>query len=132
MLTILPVSLNDLLSVLSCLAKRRDWASFCRARGLLAFAVTEADSLEGLAIAESKPRLLHVPYLEGGDDACRLLLQRLIRLAGERAMSVSCRADRTGRRQLLEGCGFEVLFERAQREGHCLYGWVGDGGTDKE
>jgi hypothetical protein len=131
MFIIRPLSLNDILSVLSCLAKRRDWASFCRARGLVAFAVTEADSLEGLAIAESKPRLLHVPYLNGTDDACQLLLRRLILLAGERDVSVAFRADRAEARRFLEGEGFELLAEWRPREGLVLYGLDRGGDTEE-
>jgi hypothetical protein len=132
MLALRRLSQDDILFVLSkCSFSLRDRASIWRSRDLVAFAATEGDTLEGLAIAESKPRLLHVSYLKGSDDACHLLLQRLILLAGERDVSVACRADRAEVRQFLEGEGFELLAEGRPREDLVLYGLDQGGDPDE-
>jgi hypothetical protein len=127
-LNIQPLSLADALFVFSQAGPAHglappDWEGFCRARGLLAFAVTDGDLLAGLAVAESTPRLLHIPYLDGSRTACRLLLKRLVLLAGERDVSLSCRAERVDLRQLLEQRGFGLLCEENLKgTALCLYG----------
>jgi hypothetical protein len=114
--TLQPVQLAEAMS-LACQASpaggttAQVWESFRRQRGLLAFAATDGGTLVGLAIVESASRVLHVWHLDGTREACRLLLHRLILLAGERDVSVSCSADRTDLRRLLGQEGFVLLDE---------------------
>jgi len=82
------------------------WEPWSRGGTLLALVVEEAERGVGLALADSHPRLVQVFTLEGTADACRLLLERLVRAAGERDVSVWCPAARTDVRQLLERKGF--------------------------
>src|SRR5262245_21652040 len=70
------------------------WRSFCLEGGLLAFAAEDEGQFVGLALAESHPRVVKVLAVAGREDACRLLLERLVRLAGERDMSAWCPAAR--------------------------------------
>ena len=61
------------------------WAAVCKRRGLVAFVAEEAGGLlAGFAFAESTPRWVHVLALEGEAEARRLLLERLLKAAGER------------------------------------------------
>jgi hypothetical protein len=78
---------------------------------LLAFVAKEEERAVGLALAESHPGRVHVFVLEGTTDACRLLLERLVRLAGERDVSVWCPAARLDVRELLEQRGFARLAQ---------------------
>ena len=81
-------------------------AALCRRRGLVAFAVEENCMLAGFTIAQSRPRGVHIIGLEGRTDACRFLLKRLVRLAGERDLSAWCPAAREDVQQLLDRQGF--------------------------
>jgi len=61
------------------------WAAVCKRRGLVAFVAEETGGpLAGFAFAESTPRWVRVLALEGGAEARRLLLERLLKAAGER------------------------------------------------
>jgi hypothetical protein len=86
-----------------------DWAAFCQERGLLAFVAREEDQLAGYAVATSNPVLVHILTLEGDGDACRCLLARLVRLAGERDMSGLAPLGRTEVQALLRRLGFTRL-----------------------
>jgi hypothetical protein len=78
---------------------RRRWAEFCHDRGCLVLAAGEADGhLAGIAVAESSPRFLHVLTLVGPTAARPLLLEHLLRRAGERGLH----AVRPDLRQMLE------------------------------
>ena len=81
---------------------------FCRERGLIALAadVADEDDLAGFAVAESDPKAVHFLMLEGDTETCRSLLDRLVRLAGERDVSGWCPIDREDVQRLLEGRGF--------------------------
>src|SRR5215831_8797137 len=83
------------------------WRSFCKRLGVVALAAEEDGELAGFAVAESNPRVVHFLNLEGGTDACRLLLTRLVMLAGERDMSGWCPAVRTDVLKMLEDRGFD-------------------------
>jgi hypothetical protein len=83
------------------------WRSFCKRLGVVALAAEEDGDLLGFAVAESNARVVHFLNLEGGTDACRLLLTGLVMLAGERDMSGWCPAARPDVRKMLEGRGFE-------------------------
>jgi len=94
--------------------------AFCQERGFLALVAEEDDMYAGLAIAESTPKALHVLKLEGCDDACRLLLERLMRIAGERDVSGRCQADQAGMREMFQAKGFLELFQEGCQ---CYYYW---------
>jgi hypothetical protein len=83
------------------------WGAFCKRRALVAFAAEQDGDLAGFAVAESRPGVVHILNLEGGTDACRLLLSRLVMLAGERDMSGWCPAARSDVVEMLEGSGFD-------------------------
>ena len=83
------------------------WRSYCERLGLVALAAEEDGELVGFALAESNARVVHFLNLEGGTDACRLLLTRLVMLAGERDLSGWCPAARPDVAEMLEGRGFE-------------------------
>jgi hypothetical protein len=70
-------------------------------RGLVAFGVEENGQLAGLSIAESRPRGVHILGMEGRTGACLLLLERLVRFAGERDLSAWCPASRPDVRHML-------------------------------
>ena len=81
-------------------------AALCRRRGLVAFAVEENGWPAGFSIAHSGPRGVHIIGLEGRPDACRFLLKRLVRLAGERDLSAWCPAARKDVQGVLDRQGF--------------------------
>jgi hypothetical protein len=82
------------------------WDPWSRVGTLRAFVAEEAGRGVGLALADFHPRLVQVFTLEGTTDACGLLLERLVRAAGERDVSVWCPAARIDVRELLEQKGF--------------------------
>jgi hypothetical protein len=88
-----------------------EWEAFVRRAGPVAFVAEEDGVSVGFAIAESHPKLVHVLYLEGTTAACRLLLDRLVRLAGERKMAGRFRAELPDLLAMLEVAGFKRLFE---------------------
>jgi hypothetical protein len=89
------------------------WLAFCQERGLVAFTAERDQGPVGFAAAESDATAVHVVLLEGDADACRVLLDRLVRLAGERDLSGWVPVDRPDLRGLFEGLGF---FCSAQAE----------------
>ncbi|MFO0845813.1 MAG: hypothetical protein U0797_26095 [Gemmataceae bacterium] len=86
-----------------------EWEAYCDERGLLAFAAEEDGELVGLALAESGPQAVHVLAADGRPDACRLLVERLVRLAGERDVTAWCPEDKGDLRETLRGLGFVDL-----------------------
>jgi hypothetical protein len=86
-----------------------EWSACCRERGVVAFAAEQDGEPVGFAVAESDPHALHVVELEGDAGTCRVLLDRLVRLAGERDMSGWVPAGRPALRQLVERLGFVRL-----------------------
>jgi hypothetical protein len=89
--------------------KPQEWRAFCEERGVLAFAAEEGGDLVGLALAESGPRAVHVVALDGRHDACWALLERFVRLSGERDVTAWCQEGRDDLRRMLEGRGFSRL-----------------------
>jgi hypothetical protein len=89
----------------------RLWEALCKERGLVAFAAREDEEVAGFAVAESHSNLVHVLNLEGDARACRLLLDRLVRLAGERAVGGWFPVARTDLREMLEGLGFTRICQ---------------------
>src|SRR5215470_1597462 len=85
---------------------RSQWGTFCKRRALVALAAEQDGELAGFAVAGSRPGLVHILNLEGGTDACRRLLGRLVMVAGERDMSGWCPAARADVREMLEDRGF--------------------------
>ena len=109
--------------------KRAQWEAFCDRRGLLAFAAERDGTLTGLAVAESHPRALHILNLEGDADACRLLLARLVKLAGERDVSARCPVARGELQEMLQEWGFEQSGQDTfQGRPSFLYHWRNQGG----
>jgi hypothetical protein len=82
------------------------WEARCTGGRLLAFAAEEGDVAVGFAVAVSHPQGVHVLTLEGTAPTCGLLLERLVRAAGERDLSVCCPAERADLRGLLRRRGF--------------------------
>jgi hypothetical protein len=88
----------------------RPWRlAYCEERGVLGFAVEQDGEFVGFALAESGPQAVHVVAVEGGRETCRLLVERLVRLAGERAVTAACPEGKDEFREALEGRGFSML-----------------------
>lgn len=94
-----------------------------RDRGLFALAVEEDDDLVGLTLAESGPKAVDVIALEGDTASCELLLDRLMRLAGERDVSAWCPDDRPDLMALLEVRDFlrQSQHDFPERASHFYY-----------
>jgi hypothetical protein len=86
-----------------------EWDALCKERGLLALAAERDGELVGFAIAESHPQGVPIFNLEGDSHTCRLLLDRLTRLAGERNVSAWVPIDRPDVRRMVERRGFVRL-----------------------
>lgn len=82
------------------------WDTFCRLRGLVAFAAEQEGELAGFAVAESHPEVLCIFNLEGDTDTCRHLLSRLVRMAGERDLAAWLHLERTDLHRLAQHLGF--------------------------
>jgi hypothetical protein len=74
--------------------------------GVFALAAEERGELVGFAVARSCPKAICFFGLEGDPRTCRFLLQRLVRLAGERDVCGWCSARRADLRRLLEQMSF--------------------------
>jgi hypothetical protein len=82
------------------------WDAYCEEKGLLAFAAEEEGDLVALSMAESVPQALHVVSIEGRPDACHLLLEKFVRLAGERDVTAWCPRGNDDLSRMLEELGF--------------------------
>jgi hypothetical protein len=82
------------------------WRAFCQERGLLAFAAERDGGRVGFAVADSCPHRVHVRFLEGDTETCRLLLRRLVLLAGERDMTARVPCERDDVQEMLGDRGF--------------------------
>jgi hypothetical protein len=82
------------------------WDDYCREKGLVALAAEQGPSLVGFAIAESHPQLIRILNLEGDRETCRRLLNRLIRLAGERDLAGWFPRKRKDLQRLVKQLGF--------------------------
>jgi hypothetical protein len=104
---------------------------FCDSLGLLALLAQQGGDLAGFAVAESAPRVLHFLTLECTADACRLLLERLVRAAGERDISCWSRVGCTGQHRLLEGRWFARLAGggRGNEPSHLYFYWARNPGS---
>ena len=129
MLVLHPVDLADAIALfcedppLSAMTPTQ-CAAFCKERGLLGFAAEEDGELAGFAVAESHPRRLEVLNLEGTAPACRLLLHRLVLLAGERDVSGWFPAGRPDVLRMVEEVGFRRQFrDDSQGRPAYLYYW---------
>ncbi len=138
MLTIHPLQASDV----ACLGMRdlrghvapSEAAAYCRQRGLFGLAAKQDGRLTGLAVACSHPEALVVTGLRGTPRACRLLLRRLTRQAGERDLSVWCPTRCRRLAKLLGNAGFVLVYEsRFQGEPAFLYRLHGgDGQSGKD
>ncbi len=63
------------------------WEEGCAKHGLQVLAVEEDDVLAGFVLLAVRPAAVYVRHIEGGPDACRLLLDGVIRLADGRHIS---------------------------------------------
>jgi hypothetical protein len=93
--------------------------------GSLVGFIAERDRVAvGFIVAESHPQVLHVHRLEGETEICLLLVKRLVRLSGEREVSVWCPIARPDVRQILEEMGFARLVRNTfQGRPADLYRW---------
>jgi hypothetical protein len=82
------------------------WEAGCTAGKYLLFTAQRGGTPVGFAIASSAPRRLRVAILAGEARAAGPLLDRVMRAAGERDVSVWCAADNAGLRGLLRRRGF--------------------------
>lgn len=98
----------------------REWLAYCRERGLVALAAEWDEEPVGFAVAESRPRSVHILKLEGHTRTCLLLLDRLTRLAGERNVGVWVPIGRFGMRRMLKRLGF-ARRAAGEREGGPAY-----------
>ena len=101
------------------------WDKWSRDGTLVAFVAEHGRAAVGVALAESHPNLVHVLALEGNAATCGLLLERLVRLAGERDVSVRCPDGHEDLRRVLGGTGFsrqgrEDPWKQAS-DLYCLY-----------
>lgn len=137
MVTIRSVSPDDARSIMEKhFAGTRQPASpaeHCEAEDLVIAFVAERDrNVVGLATAESHPRVVHVVNLEGDIEACRALLELMVRRAGERSLTAWVAVARTDLLALVEARGFSREFD-ADFQGRpaCLYQYqcdpVGEG-----
>jgi hypothetical protein len=101
-----------------------EWEAYCKDRGVFALVAEREGDLVGWAVAESSPRSLDILRIEGGTDVCRLLLGRLVRVAGERDLSGWVARDRPDVRRLFKRLGF-FKGGRCIRDGvpSCFYFW---------
>src|SRR5262249_32072969 len=100
--------LNDVIA--TCISPESADAA-CWDLGLFGLVVRESGRAVGYAIARSHPQTVIVAKLQGRSDACRLLLNRLVRGAGERDISVWCAAERPRLARLLARMGFRRMYE---------------------
>lgn len=84
---------------------------YCFRRGLLSLVAEEDGDLIGCLVAESGPRAVTFVVIDGDTPTCELLLDRLIRRAGERDACGWCPVDRDDIRRLLEERGFTPEYE---------------------
>jgi hypothetical protein len=101
----------------------KEWMDYCRERGLVAFAAEKDEDLVGFAAAESDAKAVHVVALEGDTKTCRVLLDRLVMLAGERDMSGWVPTDRRDVQRLVLRLGFVRVgkAEAGGRPSHFYY-----------
>jgi hypothetical protein len=97
-----------------------EWQSYCRSKGLLVFVAERDEDLVGYTAAESCPRRVHIRDLVGDTRTGRLLLDRLVMVAGERDLSGWVPADRPDLRRLFRRRGF-VSVGRGYPQGRPAY-----------
>jgi pimeloyl-ACP methyl ester carboxylesterase len=93
-----------------------DCAALWERLGLVVLVAQDGGEQQGLALAASHPGQVHVICVDGAPRACRLLLDQLVRLAGERDVSMWCPAEQTAVGAILEEKGFVLL---CQDESQC-------------
>jgi hypothetical protein len=86
-----------------------DCAALWERLGLVVLVAQDGGEQEDLGLAASHPGQVQVIYLDGAPRACRLLLDRLVRLAGERDVSMWCPAEQTAIGTMHEEKGFVFL-----------------------
>jgi len=82
------------------------WEAYVKRCGVMALAAEEEGNLVGWAVAESCPHRLHILGIEGDTETCQMLLDRLVKAAGERDLSGWLARDRPDIRQLFKRLGF--------------------------
>jgi hypothetical protein len=100
------------------------WETFCREKGLSALVAERHGELMGFAVTESCPRALHILDLEGDTKACRLLLDRMVMLAGERDMTAWLPLGRPDLHRMVRRLGFaRSRSGNYQGRASCFYYW---------
>ena len=93
-------------------------------KGLSALVAERDGELMGFAVAESCPRALHILDLEGDTKACRLLLDRMVMLAGERDMTAWLPLGRPDLHRMVRRLGFaRSRSGNYQGRASCFYYW---------
>jgi hypothetical protein len=101
-----------------------EWVAGCEAGLFLVFAAERDGTTVAFAVAGSGPRVLLVLALVGDRRADRMLLDRAVRVAGEREVAVYCPDDDPALVALLRRRG----FARVSRSDPFLYCLARDGG----
>jgi len=82
------------------------WETYCREKGLSALVAERDGELMGFAVTASSPSALHILGLEGVTPVCRVLLNRMVRVAGERDMTAWLPRDRPDIHRMVRRLGF--------------------------
>jgi hypothetical protein len=119
MLVVRPVDLAGAIDVMGSPPLLQKWS---QDGTLFAFVAEKSEVARGFAIAESHPRAVHVAAVDGDTEVCRLLLERMVEVAGERDVVVWCPLARTDLLKMLAGWGFVAGHEDdSQGPPHSLY-----------
>jgi hypothetical protein len=87
------------------------WFKFCKRRGFRVYYAADGLAPNAFAFVESRPRLVHVQVWDGTTAGCRLLLDHLLKMAGERSLCIWCHATKEDLLTLLLAAGFRPLYE---------------------
>jgi hypothetical protein len=113
LLTVHRIDLADIVS-----DEPEEWLADCRERGVVALAAERDGEPAGFAVAASDQQAVYVLKLEGDAGTCRLLLDRLVRFAGERDMAACEQAGRPDIVRMFQDLGFV-----RHGGGPCFYHW---------
>ena len=92
-----------------------DWEKERERGGFFGLGVFDQEELTGFALAESHPSLVHALCVDGTPDACRLLINKLSMMAGERNLNVWVPLARGDVIDYVKSRGFQRLCEESMR-----------------